>query len=157
MIYHKISHGFGCGKQKINAFDSALLDAGVGNYNLVRLSSILPIKSIPKDEIGLSYGSLLPIAYAVESTNVPGRLISAAVAVGYPADCDKDEERCAVIMEYEGECSRDKAIEIVTSMVCEGFEARGWGLDRIKVSAESAVGEDGKWVTAFACVAEWEE
>lgn len=157
MKRYKISHGYGEGNQRITSFDSALLNAGVGNYNLVRLSSILPLKSIATDKIGLPYGSLLPIAYAVESTNVPDRMISAAIAIGYPANCPEDEERCAVIMEYEGECSTEKAVDTVVSMVCEGFKERGWELDRIEVSVDCAVGKEGKWVTAFACVAEWEE
>ena len=157
MKYYKISHGYGSGKQKITSFDSALLDAGVGNYNLVRLSSILPLKSTATNKIGLPYGSLLPIAYAVESTDVPDRVISAAVAIGFPANCPEDDERCAVIMEYEGECSKEKAIETVTAMVCEGFKERGWEIGMIKVSADCAIGKEGKWVTAFACVAEWEE
>lgn len=157
MKHYKISHGCGEGNHRITSFDSALLDAGVGNYNLVRLSSILPLESVATDKVGLPYGSLLPIAYAVESTNVPDRMISAAIAIGYPADVHEDEERCAVIMEYEGECSKEEAVEAVTAMVCEGFKERGWELGRIEVSADSVRGQEGKWVTAFACVAEWEE
>ena len=30
------------GTHKLTAFDNALLDAGIGNVNLVRISSILP-------------------------------------------------------------------------------------------------------------------
>ena len=157
MKCYKISHGCGHGNQRITSFDSALIAAGVGNYNLVRLSSILPIDSLAVNRIGLPYGSLLPIAYAVESTNVPNRRISAAVAIGYPANIPEDEERCSVIMEYEGECSKEEAIEAVTAMVCEGFKERGWELGRIEVSADSVRGQEGEWVTAFACVAEWEE
>ena len=156
MKYYKISSGTGYGEQRITAFDSALLHAGVGNYNLVRLSSILPLDSKRKRKIEKPLGALLPIAYAVESTNVPGRQISAAVAIGFPAD--KDAEHCAVIMEYEGECSEEKAVKVVTSMVCEGFKKRGWKLERMEIASETAFGpDDGSWVTAFACVAEWEE
>ena len=155
MRYYKISSGTGRGEQRITAFDSALLQAGVGNYNLVRLSSILPLDSKRKRKIEKPLGALLPIAYAVESTNVPSRQISSAVAIGFPVE--NDEKHCAVIMEYEGECSKEKAVEIVTAMVCEGFKERGWELGRIEVSADCVVGEEGKWVTAFACVAEWEE
>lgn len=156
MRYYKISHGTGKGNQRITSFDSALIEAGVGNYNLVRLSSILPLSARPKDEIETPLGALLPIAYAVESTNVPGRQISAAVAIGFPVQ--KDEEHCAVIMEYEGECSQDKAVEAVTAMVCEGFKERGWELEKILTASDTTFGpEDGSWATAFACVAEWEE
>lgn len=156
MRYYKISSGTGCGEQRITSFDSALLQAGVGNYNLVRLSSILPLGSKCKSKIEKPLGTLLPIAYAVESTNVPGRQISSAVAIGFPAE--KDEEHCAVIMKYEGECSEERAVKTVTSMVCEGFEERDWELERMEVASETAFGpDDGNWVTAFACVAEWEE
>ena len=157
MKYYKISNGPGYGKQRMTSFDAALLDAGVGNYNLVRLSSILPLDSHPQEEIHLPYGNLLPIAYAVESTNVPGRQISAAVAIGFP-ELDESEERCAVIMEYEGECPEETAVSIVTAMVCEGFKERGWRLASISVASDTVFGGDnGEWATAFACVAEWEE
>lgn len=156
MKFYKISHGTGNGKQRITSFDSALIDAGVGNYNLVRLSSILPLDAKREDKIQCALGSLLPIAYAAESTNVAGRQISAAVAIGFPIE--KDSEHCAVIMEYEGECAEEKAVDVVTNMVCEGFKERGWKLERIEVSSDTTFGpEDGSWATAFACVAEWSE
>lgn len=37
-----IASGAGTGRTLLSAFDSALLDSGVANYNLVRLSSIIP-------------------------------------------------------------------------------------------------------------------
>jgi arginine decarboxylase len=40
-----ISTGIGTGPTKLSAFDSALNDAGVANYNLIRLSSVIPPKS----------------------------------------------------------------------------------------------------------------
>ncbi|KND49211.1 MAG: Pyruvoyl-dependent arginine decarboxylase [Parcubacteria bacterium C7867-008] len=38
----KISTGTGTGTTRMAAFDAALFDAGVANYNLIRLSSIIP-------------------------------------------------------------------------------------------------------------------
>jgi arginine decarboxylase len=37
-----IAHGVGRGPTALAAFDSALLDAGVANYNLICLSSVIP-------------------------------------------------------------------------------------------------------------------
>jgi arginine decarboxylase len=37
-----LAHGVGCGPTPLAAFDTALLDAGVANYNLICLSSVIP-------------------------------------------------------------------------------------------------------------------
>lgn len=44
MNIHVVS-GLGTGPTKLSAFDSALNDAGVANFNLIRLSSVIPPKS----------------------------------------------------------------------------------------------------------------
>jgi arginine decarboxylase len=38
----KVTYGIGEGLTKVSAFDRALFDAGIGNYNLIRLSSVIP-------------------------------------------------------------------------------------------------------------------
>lgn len=55
----KISAGIGVGPTQLSAFDSALNHAGVANYNLIRLSSVIP----PKSKIEVSGDTL---------TNLPG-------------------------------------------------------------------------------------
>jgi arginine decarboxylase len=44
-----IATGIGSGPTKLSAFDAALNHAGVANYNLIRLSSVIP----PKSEINV--------------------------------------------------------------------------------------------------------
>lgn len=153
--FYKISAGIGYGPERLVAFDNALIDSGVGNYNLVRLSSILPCGATPKNEIALPLGSMLPIAYASYSTNKPDTPIAAAVAIGWPKQLDN--EHCAVIMEYEGECTTSEVLKIVESMVESAFKARGWELYKIKSKASEASSRAGEWVSVFACVAEWSE
>ena len=156
MKWYKISTGIGRAKYRITSFDHALIGAGVGNYNLVRLSSILPLKSEKSDEVRLPLGSLLPIAYAVQTGQKDSRTISAAVAIGYPKQFD--EAHCGVIMEYEGECGKEEAKRIVENMVREGFILRSWDLDRIEsASVEADCAYYDGYTTVFACVAEWEE
>ena len=43
---YTIVSGVGKGLTSLSAFDNALLNAGVGDYNLVKVSSILPAKCI---------------------------------------------------------------------------------------------------------------
>lgn len=38
----QVASGIGTGPTKLSAFDAALNDAGVANYNLIRLSSVIP-------------------------------------------------------------------------------------------------------------------
>ena len=153
MKKYKLATGIGHGAYPITSFDHALCSAGVGNYNLVRLSSILPLRSARSDRIGLPLGSLLPIAYAVQ-TGVKG-VISAAIAIGFPKKTDQNH--CCVIMEFEGECSEGEALKVVSDMVREGFKKRGWELEYIEAKSVQAECLVGEYTTVFACVAEWEE
>lgn len=151
-----IGHGVGHGKTRLDSFDDALLDSGVGNYNLVRLSSILPYQALEnqRHEIDLPLGSLLPIAYAEITSDDPDVSAVAAVAIGIPVDHDN----CCVIMEYEAlDKTQTEACEIVEKMVEDAFSHRGWELAHIMTTCASARPErSGDKATAFACVAEWE-
>jgi arginine decarboxylase len=42
MLRIQIATGTGAGPTPLGAFDAALLDAGVANYNLICLSSVIP-------------------------------------------------------------------------------------------------------------------
>lgn len=46
----KVTSGVGKGLTEVSTFDSALLDAGIGNYNLIEISSVIPPGS--KIEVG---------------------------------------------------------------------------------------------------------
>ena len=136
------------GNTKLNAFDHALLDEGVGNCNLLKVSSILPPGATHVLEIQIPPGSLVPIAYGTISLDSPGELISAAVAVGI-----SDKNTYGVIMEYSGRTSKDEAEKIIRKMVEEAFEKRGLPLSQCFVcSSEHRVGKTG---CAFAGVVLW--
>ena len=63
------------GGTALNAFDNALLVAGIGNVNLIRVSSIVPpdVSFIELPKIKL--GALVPTAYATITSDVPGETI----------------------------------------------------------------------------------
>src|SRR3989338_7663191 len=76
--------GTGTGKTSLSAFDSALKNAGVYNYNLITLSSIIPPKSkivtIDKYRTDVKqYGDRLYVVKAEMRSQQVGKFISAGI------------------------------------------------------------------------------
>jgi arginine decarboxylase len=152
-----MSKGVGVSKKGLPSFDRALLEAGVGNYNLVRLSSILPAEHVwvhPKDIAKhIPEGSLLPTAYSTISSDVVGETIVSTIGVGIPAD----KSHVGVIMEYSTKnVTEQEALETLMEMIREAFEVRGWELENmITTSVSAEVKEKDTKYTTFACISEW--
>lgn len=144
-------HGAAEGRTRLNAFDLALLNAGVGDTNLMRMSSILPpaAEQVSVHDITLPKGGLIPLAYASIDGTTPGQLISAAIAVGIP----EDDREPGVIMEFEDHASLTNVEEIVRQMVVDGFEYRNRKLKEIKsIGIEHKVERCG---SVFAAAVLW--
>ncbi len=140
---------FACGKSEgympLNAFDGALLDAGIGNTNLVRMSSIIPPGAVEVEPVPLPYGALVPVAYASLSSDRPGDVISAAVAAAIP----EDPSLPGLIMEHSDFAPRDEVEKVVRRMAEEGMRMRGYRIKYIKsVSVEHKVERVGAVVAA---------
>jgi arginine decarboxylase len=116
------------GYTPLNAFDGALLQAGIGNTNIVKMSSILPPHCQQIFSIALPPGALVPAAYAALTSDVPGEIISAGVAVAFP----EDENQNGLIMEYSAKGDRRKIEETVRTMAVEGMKLRGWPIKELK-------------------------
>ncbi len=114
---------------RLTAFDRALLHAGIGNVNLLKVSSILPPHAQEESHPQIAPGSLVPTAYGAITSEHPGELIAAAVAVGIG-----DPGEYGVIMEFSGRVSRQEAEDAVRSMVEEAFSYRERRLTRVLVS-----------------------
>ena len=71
-----ITTGTGEGPTPLAAFDTALLNAGVANYNLIYLSSIIPPNSVIKRECYVTppdeYGHRLYLVMACQRAEEPG-------------------------------------------------------------------------------------
>jgi len=142
-----VTAGSSEGTTALTAFDGALLNARVGNTNLLRVSSILPPGCEFEPDLVIPPGSLLPIAYGSITSSEPGDMISAAVGVGIK------KNSFGVIMEFSGKCSKKEAEEQVVRMVEEAFAMRNLELDEVKVAAvEHTVMNIG---CAFAAVPLW--
>ncbi len=137
--------GKGEAEKELTAFDTALLDAGIGNTNLLRVSSVLPPKCEFVEKPKFIPAMLLPVAYGTTSSTTPGEKIAAAIAVGIP----KDPESFGMIMEFSGKCSAEEAAKKVEEMVKEAFEIRGIPLKEVLVkSIEHTVEKCGSVVAA---------
>ena len=116
------------GYTPLNAFDGALLQAGIGNTNIVKMSSIVPPHCQRISPIALPPGALVPTAYAALTSDAPGEIISAGVALALP----EDEEQNGLIMEYSAKGERHKIEETVRNMAVEGMKLRGWKIKDLK-------------------------
>ena len=109
------------GGTTLNAFDNALLAAGIGNINLIKVSSILPhdvpVIDLPK----IKPGALVPTAYAAMTSETAGETVAAAVGYAVPDDPAKN----GVIMEFHGVASRAEAERQIHLMLEEAFRVRG--------------------------------
>jgi arginine decarboxylase len=135
----------------LNAFDGALLNSGVGDTNLVRMSSILPPFCERIEPIVLPYGTLVPVAYASITSDLYGEEIGSAVAIGIP----KDKSLAGLIMEYSAKGFAAKEVEQqVRKMVQAGMERRNREIETIlSISATHKVVVNG---ATFAGVVLWD-
>lgn len=135
------------GVTELNAFDNALLDAGIGNLNLVKLSSIVPAHvALLTGRPEMDNGALVPTVYTVKTSDTPGDVVAAAVGLGLRKDGH------GMIFENTGG-SREAVEDTVRRMVREGFAQRGMELDELLVfSSEHKVERIG---CAVAAVVLW--
>lgn len=78
-----VTHGKGEGATKLAAFDAALWDAGIGNYNIIKLSSVIPDNSqVVAQRLrwnGKEHGYRLYCVLSRAATDVIGRKVCAGL------------------------------------------------------------------------------
>lgn len=87
-----VASGIGSGPTKLSAFDAALNDAGVANYNLIKLSSVIPPESkiivhkspIPKNKVPGKWGDKLYVVMAEVRVDTPNE--EAWAGIGWVQD-----------------------------------------------------------------------
>lgn len=137
-------------QNKLLSFDIALCSAGIGNYNIVRVSSILPPKVVKKKSIEVLEGSVLYVAYATSTIYGVGRIAS-AISVGIP----KTPSEIGVIMEYSAFNDKKTVIECSREMVKKSMEYRGIVLKDILSVGIEEVQEEQQYLTTFAGIVLW--
>lgn len=155
MMFKAATHYYLCagraeGFSPLNAFDQALLAAGVGDTNLVRMSSILPPSCQRVERFKLPYGALVPVAYADMISSNPGEIIASAVAIGIP----EDPSLPGLIMEHHGIGTREEIEGFVRQQAEQGMQFRNREFKEIlSVGVEHHVEQHG---ATFAGVVLWD-
>jgi arginine decarboxylase len=122
--------GAGDATAALVAFDKALLIAGIGDVNLVKLSSIVPPGAKRIEPFALPAGSLVGVAYANLESGFRGQRIASAVAIAHP----EDRSRASVVMEYSGVGSKEDIEAIAVGMAREAMMSR-----RLTVAAVESI------------------
>jgi arginine decarboxylase len=149
-----LSSGAAYGRQELNAFDYALRDAGIADFNLIKVTSIIP-PGIPVRRIKsgatpvLGEGDLAPTIYAHAVTSDPGVTVAAAVGVGVPRS---SRPEAGLVYVWSGVGTKSDAEEEIHLMVEDGMKVRSReSFDVSLVSAEAVGRDDGRVACALAC------
>lgn len=167
-----LTRGVGRHREKLASFELALRDAGIAEYNLVRVSSIFPpeCKLIGRKEAlaKLSPGQVLYAVIAESATNEPNRLIAASIGVAIP----RDRSRYGYLSEHHsygetdqkaGDYAEDLAAQMLATTLGVEFDPEAawderkenWRISNEIVTTrnvtQSAIGDkDGRWSTVVA-------
>ena len=167
-----LTRGVGRHREKLASFELALRDAGIAEYNLVRVSSIFPpeCKLIGRKEAlaKLSPGQVLYAVIAESATNEPNRLIASSIGVAIP----RDRSRYGYLSEHHsygetdqkaGDYAEDLAAQMLATTLGVEFDPEAawderkenWRIsDEIVTTrnvTQSAIGDkDGRWSTVVA-------
>ena len=167
-----LTKGVGKHREKLQSFEMALRDAGIAQYNLVRVSSIFPpgcrIITRKDGTAQLKAGQIVFCVLSDISTNEPHRLLAASVGLSMP----KDRTCYGYLSEHHafgqnerqaGDYAEDLSAEMLATILGVKFDAdRSWKgrIGSWTISGEivktmnvtqSAIGDkNGLWTTTVA-------
>lgn len=123
-----IAVGSAEGNTTLNAFDGALVSAGIGQYNLVKVTSVVPPNVEAAAELEPPPGSVVHTAFGAIHSVTPDEIISAAAAVALP----KDRSKYGMIMEYSARGHKEEIEEIARAMARESMQLRRFDIGEMK-------------------------
>lgn len=133
-----ITTGHAEGKYKLNAFDNALIDAGIGHLNLIKVSSILPpackfldIKDILVQKI-IKPANFMPCVLSSLINTLPGTKICSSIGIALP----QNESNYGLIFEYSGALKKVECEQIVKNMLLNAASRRNILFKTIRVYSE---------------------
>lgn len=164
--------GVGIHREKLTSFEMALRNAGIAQYNLVRISSIFPPQCtiVPREEgvKELRPGQVVFCVLSEASTNEPSRRVGSVVGVAMPAD----RSMYGYISEHHafgqseaamGSYAEDLAAQMLATVLGADFDPdKAWDerKEHWKVSGHvvnsmnhaivAEAPEDGQWVTVVS-------
>lgn len=130
-----ITSGAAEGPTRLNAFDNALLEAGIGDVNLIRVSSILPRDTRIVELPELEPGSMVNCVLSRKISDRRGDLISAAIAAATSGDFGCVVENSGVNRDPED--VRREAVSMVEYMMSvRGLEIKELIVEEINHTVE---------------------
>jgi len=139
--------GTASGPTAMSSYDAALAEAGVENYNLVSVSSVIPAETHVEvvgtaPDLGPA-GDRLTVVEARATTAGPGRA-SAALAWSQSVD-----DGPGLFYETSGEMDREDVERRVREGLAAGQELRDWEFTEPRVAVESSQADSGRYTTAI--------
>ena len=136
-----VASGVSSGLTELSAFDGALSAAGIANFNLLRLSSVIPPKAkitvhddkVP--EIKGEWGDRLYVVQAEYRTATPG--VEAWAGIGWVVD---EATGRGLFVEHEGENKRQVERQITDSLN-DLMKTRGIDFGQIHMKVDGIVCE----------------
>ena len=169
-----LTKGKGVSKEKLTSFEMALRDAGIAEFNLVKVSSIMPpfCKIISKKEglKKLSPGQIIYVVLSESATNEHGRKVAASVGIAMPADRSQhgylsEHHSFGQSKKEAGEYAEDLAAYMLATTLGAPFDADKnyneqkdiWKISghTVKTRELTSFGEgpkDGNWITVLSAM-----
>ena len=167
-----LTRGLGVHKEKLTSFEMALREAGIAQFNLVRVSSIFPPHcQIVDREEGLQLlqpGEIVFAVVAEMSSNEPGRRIAASIGVARPTDWNHygylSEHHAYGMTEQEaGDYAEDLAATMLATTLDIPFDADndynarkeqymmgGEMVDTTSITMAATAAAGGVWTTVLS-------
>ncbi|ELZ11049.1 pyruvoyl-dependent arginine decarboxylase [Halovivax asiaticus JCM 14624] len=147
----RVVWGSATGPTEMAAYDAALVDAGIENYNLVAVSSVIPA-GVPVVAVGTA-PDLGPAGERL--TVVEGRAraagpTSVSAGLGWVESIDDGP---GLFYEAAGEADPDDVERRVREGIGAGADLREWDLGEANVHVEQARAESGAYAAAVVVAA----
>ena len=136
------------GETRLNAFDNALIAAGIADWNLVKVTSVAPARARFIDtRPAAESGCVVPVVLATVQSEHPGEQVTASIGIG------QGNGSHGMIMEASGPGGPEEMEATVRRMLNESFMRRGLELETVTVRSVSHIVE--KVGASVAAVVLW--
>jgi arginine decarboxylase len=169
-----LTKGIGRHREKLTSFEMALREAGIAQYNLVRVSSIWPphCRMVPRSAgiKQLMPGQVVFAVVAQAATNEPSRRATASVGLAIPADAShhgyiSEHHAFGVGKRAAGDYAEDLAASMLATVLGVPFDPdQAWDerkeqwrmsgqiVESTNISCTAEAQDDGRWVTVVSAV-----
>jgi len=153
----RVAWGTGSGPTEMAAYDAALADANLHDYNLVTVSSVIPADT-PVEAVGTApdlgpAGERLTVVQARATRAGPGHVSAALGWTTSEGGAGQTEAGPGLFYEAAGETDPEDVAERVRAGLAAGRELRDWTFVDERVETASVDAERGRYASAVVVAA----